>query len=340
MNRLICTTVLLAAVALAGCKREEHPARQRIAIATTIEPLTRAPQLDDKGSGRFADTDRLTLLVSDDAAQFGYTPQTTLYWSELGFAAPGTTLTFAACYPEQELVDGRFDFDLEQAAEKDLLLARTAGVSAGTERTIDLSFRHAMHRLVMTYQTSDPDVALDAIETRCTAQSTCTVDLAAGTLTPAGTRQATFTESGREVRFLLVPQPTDGVSLELHVGADIRRISLGELAEGIDRIEGGRQLHVTLTVRNGRIEFGDAIIEGVGGSGLDRGRDHPLTTPSQQDQAAAGIRSRLVLHWSETGFQGKVAPAIRGSGLQRPKRFIFHGRHRSSRSSRTGIRFQ
>lgn len=186
MNRLICTTVLLAAVALAGCKREEHPARQRIAIATTIEPLTRAPQLDEEGSGRFADTDRLTLLVSDDAAQqsaqFGYTPQTTLYWSELGFAAPGTMLTFAA--------------------------------------------------------------------------------LAAGTLTPAGTRQATFTESGREVRFLLVPQPTDGVSLELHVGADIRRISLGELAEGIDRIEGGRQLHVTLTVRNGRIEFGDAVIEG------------------------------------------------------------------------------
>lgn len=260
MNRLICTTVLLAAVALAGCKREEHPARQRIAIATTIEPLTRAPQLDEEGSGRFADTDRLTLLVSDDAAQqsaqFGYTPQTTLYWSELGFAAPGTMLTFAACYPEQELADGRFDFDLEQAAEKDLLLARTAGVSAGTERTIDLSFRHAMHRLVVTYQTSDPDVALDAIETRCTAQSTCTVDLA------AGTRQATFTESGREVRFLLVPQPTDGVSLELHVGADIRRISLGELAEGIDRIEGGRQLHVTLTVRNGRIEFGDAVIEG------------------------------------------------------------------------------
>ena len=35
---------------------------------------------------------------------------------------------------------------------------------------------------------------------------------------------------------------------------------------------------------------------GVGGSVLDRGRDHPLTTPSQQDQAAAGIRSRLVLH--------------------------------------------
>ena len=242
MNRLICTTVLLAAVALTGCKREEHPARQRIAIATTIEPLTRAPQLDEEGSGRFADTDRLTLLVSDDAAQqsaqFGYTPQTTLYWSELGFAAPGTTLTFAACYPEQELVGGRFDFDLEQAAEKGLLLARTAGVSAGTERTIDLSFRHAMHRLVVTYQTNDPDVALDAIETRCTAQSTCTVDLAAGTLTPAGTRQATFTESGREVRFLLVPQPTDGVSLELHVGADIRRISLGELAEGIDRIEG------------------------------------------------------------------------------------------------------
>lgn len=135
-------------------------------------------------------------------------------------------------------------------------------MNAGTERTIDLSFRHAMHRLVVTYQTNDPDVALDAIETRCTAQSTCTVDLAAGTLTPAGTRQATFTESGREVRFLLVPQPTDGVSLELHVGADIRRISLGELAEGIDRIEGGRQLHVTLTVRNGRIEFGDAVIEG------------------------------------------------------------------------------
>lgn len=60
--------MLLAAVALTGCKREEHPARQRIAIATTIEPLTRAPQLDDEGSGRFADTDRLTLLVSDDAA--------------------------------------------------------------------------------------------------------------------------------------------------------------------------------------------------------------------------------------------------------------------------------
>lgn len=107
MNRLICTTVLLAAIALAGCKREEHPAWQRIAIATTIEPLTRAPQLDEEGSGRFADTDRLTLLVSDDAAQqsaqFGYTPQTTLYWSELGFAAPGTMLTSPPATPSRSL---------------------------------------------------------------------------------------------------------------------------------------------------------------------------------------------------------------------------------------------
>ena len=48
MNSLICTTVPLPAIALAGCKREEHPAWQRIAIATTIEPLPRAPQLDDE----------------------------------------------------------------------------------------------------------------------------------------------------------------------------------------------------------------------------------------------------------------------------------------------------
>lgn len=266
MKLTLYATAAAVLVAAAGCNRgERHTADARITITTSIEPLTRAPQLDEQGRGTFSAGDLVSVLVYDatQRAAFDYAVGTAgFYWKDTPFGTQSGKVSFSACYPKQELGDGAFRFDLEESPDKDLLLARTTGVDAGSEQPVVLKFRHAMHRLTISYATEDPEIVPDDIETRCTAKSACTVHLAENRLETDETSRATFSEPGGRAVFLLVPQKSNGVLLEIDLGAEVKRLALDTLAGIGEELEGGKQLHITLTVKNGRIEIGDTAIEG------------------------------------------------------------------------------
>lgn len=271
MKTILYTTTAALLLAAAGCsKGERQQTDARIAITTTIAPMSRAPQLDEEGRGNFTPGDEVSLLITDGARQasFDYAiGQSTLYWKDTPFATENVKVSISACYPRQALQDGTFRFEPETAADKDLLLAQATGVDAGSERAVALTFRHALHRLVISYTTDDPELDPDAIETRCTAHSACTVSLAENSLETDATSQDTFTAQGRRAEFLLVPQASAGVTLEIDLGAEVKRLPLVSL-DGIDgELEGGKQLLVSLTVKNGQIEIGDSVIEGWGDQG-------------------------------------------------------------------------
>lgn len=252
-----------------------------IGIDTYIEATSLmgqyTPVLNEEGQGNFADGSSFTLQISTpDGVRsncFDYTVgSTVLYWKNLALAPEDETVHFAACYPMQTLAEGQFTFDLMTADEKDLLLARTTEVPVGTETPVPLTFRHAMHRLVVRFS-ADPGTGpeLNEVQTVCTALASCEVNLNDGLLDTKGACQGTFTGIGSQVDFLIVPQSPADVSLEVTAGSSSRSFSLADLTPQYDILEGGMQLTVNLTLVNGTIELAGTTIAGWGDQGSVEG---------------------------------------------------------------------
>lgn len=272
-NSLMGALAAMVGLVSGGCnKTEVIPGDKPIRIQTEIEALTRAPQLDEDGSGQFAANDCFTLFACDESRRsvaFDYTVgATTLRWRDLEMD-DARAVNFSACYPKQaSLETGRFVFDLEKTEEKDLLLAERSGVAPGSDMPVTLKFRHAMHRLAFVFTPDeDFDLKVDDIETFCTAKSVCTVDLTDNSLTVDDSETATFSAHGKTAAFLIVPQHPGDVQLEIRLGSITKRCSLDELVAGQDELSGGKQLTVRLTVKNGEITFEDFVIEGWGDQG-------------------------------------------------------------------------
>lgn len=268
---------LLAAASVSACKKSSGPDTARpeaaININTSIDALTKAPQLDGDGKGDFSKGDVFTLAVSSgnssENQQFDYTVGTSqLYWKDVTLVPSDGKVVFSACYPKQKLSDGAFVFDLAKADYKDLLLSRTSGIELGTESTVALPFRHAMHRLVLNY-TVEGDIELpdDGIETSCNAISSCTVGLLSGTLEVNPSSKTSFTAKGRSAEFILVPQNASEVSFEVKAGDIDRTFTLDELDQKVTSLEGGHKLTVNMVINDGKIIFGDSTIEGWGDQG-------------------------------------------------------------------------
>lgn len=268
---------LLAAAAVSACKKTSGPDTIRpeaaININTSIDALTKAPQLDGDGKGDFSKGDVFTLAVSSgnssESQVFDYTVGTSqLYWKDVALTPSDGKVTFSACYPEQTLSDGTFVFDLSKADYKDLLLSRVAGIDLGTENAVVLPFRHAMHKLVLNY-TVEGDIELpdDGIETSCNAISSCTVNLLSGALDVNPSSKSSFTAKGKSVEFILIPQKTSEVSFEVKAGGIDRTFTLDELDQKVTSLEGGHKLTVNMVIKDGKIIFGDSVIEGWGDQG-------------------------------------------------------------------------
>lgn len=189
-----------------------------------------------------------------------------LYWEDLTFATEGGKVHFSACYPKQTLTEGGFDFTVRQDAASDLLWATHASVGVGTEQAVDLKFSHALHRLVVQYTVDDSSVDASQIETRCTALSTCRVDLKEMRLLQVAT-QDTYTAKGQQVEFLLLPQLADGVSLEIKAGETAKSWKLTETDFTTPELEGGKQATVHLTIKEGQITLSGMTISGWGDQG-------------------------------------------------------------------------
>lgn len=269
MKKHFYSLALAAVVILTGCnKNEVLNTEGKININTGIEAITRAPQLDENGAGTFAKGDKLNLLAFNGAKQhtdFDYTIGTTeLYWNDIKVASDNGKINFAACYPSQELNEGKFVFDLEKASDKDLLLAYTENIENGTEKAVMLTFKHAMHRLVINYtvDNSYQTVTADEIVTDCTALSTCTVNLLEKTVATENSPKATFSAKEKSTAFLIAPQNAADVTLKVTAGTDTNTCTLDKLVGSNLKLESGKQLELNLLVKEGKIILEGFTIEG------------------------------------------------------------------------------
>lgn len=275
MKRLKYGVVMtLVAACTIGCNKQEindqqPPVRKgkitlhaSIAPETALSRRTRAPQLDETGKGAFSDGDVFTLQAApqshpEAATAISYTVgNTDLYWSDIHTDSDKSSVDFAACWPEQKLENGGFLFDLNATSSRDLLWAFADNVPVGTEEPVELIFGHAMHYLVINY-TLDAALAADEVTTECTAKSTCRVNLADRTLDNSDSPKATFSATGNNVAFWLIPQKTADVQLNITAGGTTKEFDLSSIVTGSDYLESGKRLTVNLKVKNGSI-----VIEG------------------------------------------------------------------------------
>ena len=276
MKRMISNGLLLMALITIGCQKDDcptpstDPADREVSFAATIAMMTRNPQLNEDGSGSFNTGDTFTLYAYHDATGSSTIDYaiglSTLYWRDLAFATEGEKINFAACYPSQILDGDSFNFKVEQNTNSDLLIAGATDVNVGEERPIALTFRHATHRLVVKFTSKDSSLVTESIETRCTAYATGQFHLTSGTFTQGDTKE-TYTATGSQVAFLLLPQSTQDVTLEVRIGDVSNRWTLTTLDPQFQTIEQGKELTVNFTIQNGEISFSGMTIEGWGDQG-------------------------------------------------------------------------
>ena len=240
MNKTIFTAAVL--LVLAGCNDDKEqtkpaPGEGKITVTAGIEALTRAPHLNEDGSGYFQDGDKIALTVSggDKTVRKEYTiGGAALYWEDLGLPSGTTEASFAGCYPAPESAEGsEFTFDLSTAADKDLLLAPAMKVSKSADTKVNLAFKHAMHKLAINYASDGTytQEQLEAVKTTCTAKSSCEVNMAAATVSKTADKTAAFEAAGKAVRFLLVPQTSEEVTLKIEIGGKTVEHTLAGLNE-------------------------------------------------------------------------------------------------------------
>lgn len=238
-----------------------------------VQKISRTPQLGEDGSGVFTEGDQIKLLVfrkSEQMSAFDYTiGETQLYWREVGVGESDGNVIFSACYPPQEIVDGTFVFDLNQAPYKDLLWARTENVVVGTEKPVMMNFQHALSKLVVKYtiESSFASIQEKEIRTSCSAVSGCTVNLREKTLDRSSFSNTVFTAQGGEVEFLLVPQETAEIGLTVAAGELSYQTSLDSLIGKNVALESGKKMTLNLTLKEGRLELEGFTIEGWGDQG-------------------------------------------------------------------------
>ena len=256
--------LMAVALALTACskdvpEKDKLPSGNTITILANVAPQSRAPQLATDGSGNFSKGDVLSLFVGGNgistvAIDFAYDSEV-LTWGKLGLAENVKQVTFASCYPKQMVgEEGTFEFNSLQTSEADLLLAPAKTVAVGTAEPVSMTFVHALHHLILTFEPGNGYTADDLRELSLTlhAKTTCVVDAAKGSIESVKNITGDYISTGVSASFYLVPQTTDGITLDVRVNGETKRILLDELLRQLghsqSELEGGKCCSLTLKI--------------------------------------------------------------------------------------------
>lgn len=270
-----CFYVLMAAWMAVSCTNNEIPTQsspdQAITIVASVSPQSRTPQLNPDGSGSFEKGDMMTLCIAEtesDNVSMDYAYQKDVVtWGELNLLESASQVKIAACYPKQTVgQDGTFTFDVLTASEKDLLLAPAQAVQVGTANAVNLNFRHAFHRLNLTFTPGNGYSAEDLQNLSCalTAKTQCVVDAFKGEIKEVKTGNGKNTVTGSTASFYVISQSTSGITLDIAVGGQNKTLALNDLLQQLNKpqeeLKGGAKCEITLKVgRDGIVVEGGSI---------------------------------------------------------------------------------
>lgn len=328
MKQTLISLVAALTLVLTACDKNDDAPGGCIEIIPTIGSQTRVPSLNEDGSGGFTKGDQFTIVTSrgwETARSSDYTVggdwQT---WEQLGYPT-GVKINFAACYPPaQPAGDGTFTFDSSTAEYKDLLLAPAQPVDAFSTVPIYLAFGHALHKLELNFTADAADYTaeeLAALTLTCTARKACQVNGKAGKLGTVLTDKAAFSATGAKAVFILPPQPTADVRLDITVGGTTTSTTLAELLEQLGKphntLEGGHRLELNITLN--REEGVTETPVSVGNATIGPWDDQDIVSgtvelPSTEGPSTLLVSPKPSLAWGEPLAYTSVATALQRPG--------------------------
>lgn len=266
---------LVSVLAVSCDKKSDEPVvpasgNDKINITTTVAAQSKSPELDADGKGNFVNGDIFNIVISGEnvsARSIDFTVGTTsLTWSGLALADGVKDVNFSACYPKHDLSnDGTFEFNIAEAEYKDMLLSESQKVTVGSEAPVNLTFKHATHKLNIVY-TSEYYTAdeLAAMQTVCNAKTACIVDAASGKIKEVLNGTSDFSADGSSVSYLLIPQATEGVELNIKLGQLSKSYNLKDLLAQTgnpqDELIGGKKIDISLKISKDQITVEGAEI--------------------------------------------------------------------------------
>lgn len=271
-TRNLFAAALIAAMAFTSCSSEEDittgndPNIVRFRTSVDGMPMTKAA-IGGDGSGYFVDGDvwgvygKIDTPLSWPLDNSAYTVgTTTLYWDHISMDQP---VTFSAYYPSISTIADptAYVFNVATAVEPDLLVATPVTVSKG--ETVNLNFKHTMHKLAISLDISDVinDVSFDVLECEIIGmKSSAKVNLLTGEVDYAG---ASGTDSYDKkwaliAEWIVAPQDLvagtpwirlsgNGKTYTFKVPADL---GLGN-SSNPTRLESGRRTDIQLVLKSG-----------------------------------------------------------------------------------------
>lgn len=270
MRKISLLAVIASVLFICGCSKDiKDNENNSINIVTSIlsENMAKSPDLDEDGKGYFVKGDIFSLMVSNSEKNYVVKDfnvgNSDLKWKDVDLTSNAGKVNFSACYPKQNIENGKFIFDIESSSYKDLLLSQVKDIDAYSINPVHLQFRHAMHKLVVNYTLEEE---MD-ITTQCEALSTCQVDMFDNTVTVREDKKTVSAQSGKNIFFLIVPQKTVDVTLNITYGDRAKSYSLNELIKDYEQLEGGKKIELTLNVKNGDIQIENPTIDDWGDQG-------------------------------------------------------------------------
>ena len=328
MKQTLISLVAALTLVLTACDKNDDAPGGCIEIIPTIGSQTRVPSLNEDGSGGFTKGDQFTIVTSrgwETARSSDYTVgdnwQT---WEQLGYPT-GVKINFAACYPPaQPAGDGTFTFDSSTAEYKDLLLAPAQPVDAFSTVPIYLAFGHALHKLEVNFTAAPEDYTAEELATltlTCTARKACVVDARGGTVRSVTADKAAFSSTGAKAVFILPPQPTADVRLDITVGGTTTSTTLAELLEQLGKphntLEGGHRLELNITLNRE-----EGVVEtpvSVGNATIGPWDDQDIVSgtvnlPSTEGPSTLLVSPKPSLAWGEPLAYSGTATALQRPG--------------------------
>ena len=274
MKKTILTFISLGL--LASCTENmEHEipemSDKTISINTNIIS-SRAPILDENGSGNFTDGDKIYLTAEGNTSGKWFSREFAvgvdkLSWDDIQMD-DDTEAVFSAFYPVPENANqGKFDFNASTSEFSDILMAKQIEANVDEKTTLNLSFVHVMHKLEIKYVSKNGDYSeenLNNITTSCTALTTCEVDMKKSTVNTSQSSSGTYnTKAGKTVDFIIVPQNTDEVSLTINLGnGKTVNKQLNEICQNSQTLESGKKLTITFDISINGVEIIASQING------------------------------------------------------------------------------
>ena len=154
MKSLKVLCACFAALAFVACNQDDSVESAEFKLVSSINSLTRTPELDGNGAGRFVNGDQNSLFFHNGSRtlySFNYEYGQTYYWDDIKVPAETQNSSLSACYPTVSATDPKnFDWNVEShAGSSDFLFAAPVNVKINSASPVSLVFTHALHKLVV-----------------------------------------------------------------------------------------------------------------------------------------------------------------------------------------------